>query len=817
MSASVLEDTSILVLEPYPPTGPGDAGSGDISSEGLGNSKHGQMCRCGSTSGKGTRRKSYRPHRSADVDLEYVRSVNQRIVNQGLLPHDPVSLPVFKNLLGIEQEFYADRFFCILDSEGHGYLLPHELTSRLTDLASACLCRKFKLLFDIYDANGNGSIDQEEFNAILTRSIAGNSLSLSTQQVEYLTRTLFDAIDKDMDDVVSFDEFRAFLDSSPELLDSLQVSISRFLRPPRIPDFEVSGPLKKRHFPLLSCSYMHRHPCEFVWGWLFLVSVVAFFTYGAVSAGYRKYEYYGSPCVYYYLTAKGFGNAINWTSTLAVVFMLKESMTFVRSTSVGRFVPVDSMVYIHKVNGYVLVVAIFCHIIMHFATYGCVKLCGLASLNYSSAGETNTSTILSPTLDIISGWFSFAATLLIFTGSLPCVRRTGHFEVFFYTHLSGYVTFYIALLLHTFHHKFWQFIIVPGTMYIVEKAYASWMIHRKSGYKVMIRKVVQWPSGVTQLTVDRPAHFVYNPGDYIQIKIPALAWFEWHPFTISSCPEEKNFLTLHIRTAGDWTRRLYNYFAAHLRDSSTFAISHKPSTNSLRQSVVNRSSRRARVSIFYKKRLSEAGQILVKPISTVVHIKGPYGTPSGKIFQAQHAMLICAGIGVTPFSSILQSIVIRHRNALSHNVIQSHEPISLGNTTKLQKVDFIWVVKNQRNLEWFMELLEGLDAEQYKEERFHQFLNIQIYLTSCTKMDDLHAFALMSALETFYKKHNRDLITGIAARAKHGRPDWNTVFKNVADNRRGHVSVFYCGPHPLSRDLRRYSSQYDFRFFKESF
>lgn len=39
---------------------------------------------------------------------------------------------------------------------------------------------------------------------------------------------------------------------------------------------------------------------------------------------------------------------------------------------------------------------------------------------------------------------------------------------------------------------------------------------------------------------------------------------------------------------------------------------------------------------------------------------GPYGTPSSRIFQASHAVLIAAGIGVTPFASILQSIMYRH-------------------------------------------------------------------------------------------------------------------------------------------------------------
>ena len=43
-----------------------------------------------------------------------------------------------------------------------------------------------------------------------------------------------------------------------------------------------------------------------------------------------------------------------------------------------------------------------------------------------------------------------------------------------------------------------------------------------------------------------------------------------------------------------------------------------------------------------------------------VFIDGPYGTPSTHIFQAEHAVLIGAGIGVTPFASILQSIMMRY-------------------------------------------------------------------------------------------------------------------------------------------------------------
>ena len=50
-----------------------------------------------------------------------------------------------------------------------------------------------------------------------------------------------------------------------------------------------------------------------------------------------------------------------------------------------------------------------------------------------------------------------------------------------------------------------------------------------------------------------------------------------------------------------------------------------------------------------------------KPLS--VYIDGPYGAPASQIFRAKHAVLIGTGIGVTPYASILQSIIHRYWQA----------------------------------------------------------------------------------------------------------------------------------------------------------
>jgi predicted ferric reductase len=44
---------------------------------------------------------------------------------------------------------------------------------------------------------------------------------------------------------------------------------------------------------------------------------------------------------------------------------------------------------------------------------------------------------------------------------------------------------------------------------------------------------------VVRLKIERPPYFEYNAGDYVYVNIPHVARFEWHPFTISSAPEDE--------------------------------------------------------------------------------------------------------------------------------------------------------------------------------------------------------------------------------------------------------------------------------------
>lgn len=72
-------------------------------------------------------------------------------------------------------------------------------------------------------------------------------------------------------------------------------------------------------------------------------------------------------------------------------------------------------------------------------------------------------------------------------------------------------------------------------------------------------------------------------------------------------------------------------------------------------------------------------------------------------------------------------------------------------------------------------------------------------------------------LDPLVFQEKRDLITGLKTRTNAGRPNWDKVFKQLVAQRKGKLTVFYCGPPQLGRILRVKCDQYGIAFRKEVF
>lgn len=160
-----------------------------------------------------------------------------------------------------------------------------------------------------------------------------------------------------------------------------------------------------------------------------------------------------------------------------------------------------------------------------------------------------------------------------------------------------------------------------------------------------------------------------------------------------------------------------------------------------------------------------------------VYIDGPFGSASEDVFKYEIAVLVGAGIGVTPFASILKSIWYRM------NYPQKK--------TRLRKVYFFWICRDFGSFEWFRSLLLAIEAQDMDNH-----IEIHTYLTAKIKVDDATNIMINDA------NADRDAITGLRAPTNFGRPNWDMVFKSIRKiHSPAEAGVFFCGPKVLGSQL----------------
>ena len=96
-----------------------------------------------------------------------------------------------------------------------------------------------------------------------------------------------------------------------------------------------------------------------------------------------------------------------------------------------------------------------------------------------------------------------------------------------------------------------------------------------------------------------------------------------------------------------------------------------------------------------------------------IAIDGPFGASSQDIFDYEYAVCVGAGIGVTPFASLLRSIFYKKR---------------LNTRILLKKVHFVWICPEMKAFEWFTDLLRQVEI-QLESIGERSLLSIQIYLS----------------------------------------------------------------------------------------
>ena len=430
--------------------------------------------------------------------------------------------------------------------------------------------------------------------------------------------------------------------------------------------------------------------------------------------------------------ARALGRCIDFNGAILLVPVMRRVLSWARSTFLGRVLPVDHAVTFHRIVGHTLVALGLLH--------------GAAAIASYSTGHVRASIegFFLHTERGITGALLLTIILVMWTFALSVVRRSSRFELFYFTHLL-YAVWFVLAIVHGQSFIFWAGVPLLG--FAIERVIRL----TRRAKKTVVLEAQALRSGVTSLELDPPRGFIWHPGDYAFLCIPGIAKHEWHPFTISSAPES-GALTFHIRSLGNWTAAL--------------------------------------------RRLVEHNEATGSDVHLEAMVDGPYGTPSAHIFDSRFAVFIGAGIGVTPFASVLASFVLRANG--------DHPP-------RLTKAHFFWLNKDQFSFEWFATLLSELEEEDSK-----QLLDIHLCMTA--GRSDTTALGVEVARQLLHDAGKDDIVTGLRTHTHMGQPDWERMLYLIREQHAPEAAdVYFCGPPGLAKKLRPVCAKLGMRFREEKF
>lgn len=497
-------------------------------------------------------------------------------------------------------------------------------------------------------------------------------------------------------------------------------------------------------------------------------------------------------------------------------------MRWIRPTV--RFVPLDENIWLHRQLAYALLVFSIAHVSAHYVNFYNVEKTQIRpvsalQIHYGQPGG-------------ITGHVMLLCMMLMYTTAHARIRQQS-FESFWYTH-HLFIPFFLALYTHTtgcfvrdsvdafspfageqywahcIGYLGWRWELWTGGFYLLERLYREIRARRETN----ITRVVRHPYDVVEIQFSKPS-FRYKAGQWLFLQIPSISKYQWHPFTITSCPFDE-YVSVHIRQVGDFTQALGDALGA----GNAQAMFYEDEKG------------------MYEVALQNGQQM------PALRIDGPYGAPAEDVFENEIAVLIGTGIGVTPWASILKNIW--------------HLRNSPNPPTRLRRVEFIWVCKDSGSFEWFQTLLSSLEtqskaANQLPGSSGIEFLQIHTYLTKSLSEDETHNVILNTV------GARTDPLTDLEAGTRFGRPNFPGFFKQMRDgilsgrylngglegSMRTNVGVYFCGPsqagtsllshspfkHPdfslltspsLARDIKKACEEADvnevkFRFWKEHF
>ncbi|CAN8308224.1 unnamed protein product [Cochlearia groenlandica] len=684
---------------------------------------------------------------------------------------------------------------------------------------------RLQIFFNMVNKNGDGRITEKEVKEIIILSASANNLSRLRERAEEYAALIMEEL--------SPDEYNSQYIELKELemlllhKDTTHSYSQQFSQTSRA----LSQNLKDTRWGTSrNLLYSLQDNRKRIWVLTPWVMIMAFlFMWKCVQYKRKDAFHVMGYCL---IVAKGAAEILKFNMALILLPVCRNTITYLRSTSLSYYVPFDDSINFHKTISIAIVIAMLVHSSSHLAC-DFPRIITSSEANYKRYLVHYFGVIRPTYFDLVKGPVGVTGlimvTLMVISFVLasrrcrrnltklpkPFDKLTG-FNAFWYSHhmlLSVYVLLIIhgvsLYLEHKWYRKtIWMYLAVPVLLYSCERILRFF---RSRLYTVEICKVVIYPGNVVVLHMSKPTSFDYKSGQYVFVQCPAVSKFEWHPFSITSSPGD-DYLSIHIRQLGDWTEEIKKVFSmvceAPEAGKSGLLRSDRPNKSSLPELLID----------------------------------GPYGSPAQDHSKYDVLLLVGLGIGATPFISILRDLlnnIVKQQeqdegmscscsdsnNASDHSFscLNSEDGSNIQQnrkaTLKTKNAYFYWVTREQGSFDWFRDIMNEISESDRKG-----VIEMHNYLTSVYEEGDARS-TLLTMIQTLnHAKNGVDIFSGTKVRTHFGRPKWKKVLSKISSkHKNARIGVFYCGVASLGKEISTLCHEFNqtgcskFEFHKEHF
>uniref|UniRef100_A0A672S836 NAD(P)H oxidase (H2O2-forming) n=1 Tax=Sinocyclocheilus grahami TaxID=75366 RepID=A0A672S836_SINGR len=615
---------------------------------------------------------------------------------------------------------------------------------------------KSKLLFSMHDIKEDGFLSKEEFTSLLRSFIDISGSALSKSQAEDGIAAMLQAAGLDNKDSFSWEDFHFLLrDHSAHVIcffSLVRIEQSNpqvYVRPQR--ERYNRNPVQQwiQQFKRFIENYRRHIICMvIIYGITAGLALERCYYYGlqAHASGIPETSLVGV------LVSRGSAAAISFLFPYMLLTVCRNLITMCRETFLNRYIPFDAAIDLHRHMAIAAVVLSVVHSLGHVVNVYifCISDLSILACLFPRVFSNNGSELpmkwtfwFFKTVPGLTGVLLLLIFAFMYVFASHYFRRIS-FRGFWITH-HLYVLVYVLTVIHGSYAllqepRFHIYLIPPGLLFLLDKLIS---LNRKK-VEIPVVKAELLPSDVTYLEFKRPQGFVYRSGQWVRIACLALGTDEYHPFTLTSAPHEET-LSLHIRAVGPWTSKL--------REAYT------------------------------PEKLQEFGGY------PKLYLDGPFGEGHQEWTDYEVSVLVGAGIGVTPFASILKDLVFKS---------------SVKFKFHCKKVYFIWVTRTQRQFEWVSEIIrevEDMDAQE--------LVSVHFYITQLAEKFDLRTTMLYVCERHFQKVWNRSLFTGLRSITHFGRPPFLAFLSSLQEVHPEveKIGVFSCGPPGLTKNVEKACQQ----------